>query len=173
MAQITASPLPQSVARGPQGGLGAMPIYALLERFGYALFIVTVACIGIAYPEPSPYDVGAIAMIALWLVLGLRVPRGAVLFLGLLVVHHVSLFIALVPHLHDADSVRWTLLSGYLMVTAIFFVLFFSDDTQRRVEMALKAFVAGCVVAAAAAIMGYFDAVPPARSRTRTFSALS
>jgi O-antigen ligase len=62
-----------------------------------------------------------------------------------------------VPYLDQSDSVMWAVISLYLAITAIFFAMFFSDDTHRRVELALKAFLASCLVAATAGIMGYFD----------------
>jgi hypothetical protein len=144
-----------------------MPVRRLVEHVGYALFAVTIACIGIAFTEPSPYDLAAVLTILVWLLLGLRFPRGALLFLGLLLIYHVSLFLALIPHLDDSVSVVWTALSGYLMVTAIFFAMFFSEETERRVELALKAFLVSCVVAAVAGIMGYFDVLNTSAALTR------
>jgi hypothetical protein len=152
-------------ARG--GGLGRVPVRRAIERIGYALFALTVAGIGLAFVEPSPYDIVAIPTILLWLVLGLRIPRSALLFFGLLLVYLVSLFIALIPHLHDSVSVIWTALSTYLMVTSIFFVMFFSEEAHRRVELALKAFLVSCVVAAVAGIMGYFDVLNTSEIFTR------
>ena len=157
MTQTTTSAPPAEALASARGSLGRMPVRRLLEPMAYALFAVTIACIGIAFTEPSPYDLAAVLTMLLWLLLGLRVPRGALLFLGLLLIYHVSLLVALIPHLDDAVSVVWTALSAYLMVTAIFFAMFFSEDTDRRVELALKAFLVSCVVAALAGIMGYFD----------------
>jgi hypothetical protein len=156
MAQPTAS-LVTSAAATKRADEGRVPAQRALERIGYALVALTIACIGIAYPEPSPYDIAAVPTILLWLLLGLRVPRSALLFFGLLLVYHVSLFMALVPHLHQRASVTWTASSAYLMVTAVFFAMFFCEETSRRVELALKAFLASCIVAATAGIIGYFD----------------
>jgi O-antigen ligase len=48
-------------------------------------------------------------------------------------------------------------ISAYLCFTAIFFTMFFSEDTSRRVELALQAFLVSALIAAVAGIMGYFD----------------
>ncbi|HEX2725903.1 MAG TPA: O-antigen ligase family protein [Beijerinckiaceae bacterium] len=157
MTQTTTSASAAEGLASARSGLGHVPVRRLLERIAYALFAVAIAGIGIAFTEPSPYDLAAVLTILLWLLLGLRFPRGALLFLGLLLIYQVSLFAALIPHLDDAVSVVWTALSAYLMITAIFFVMFFSEETDRRVELALRAFTVSCVVAAVAGIMGYFD----------------
>jgi hypothetical protein len=167
MTQITASAVTRGEALASARGFGRIPVRRALERIGYAMFALTIAGIGIAFAEPSPYDLAAILTMALWLLLGLRIPRGVLLFLGLLLVYHVSLVVALIPHLDDSVSVIWTALSTYLMVTAIFFGMFFSEETERRVELALKAFLVSCVIAAVAGIMGYFDILNTSEIFTR------
>jgi hypothetical protein len=107
--------------------------------------------------EPSPYDFLAAPTILLWLALGLRMSRDAVLFVALLLVYCLGLFLALIPNLDQPLSVKWVATSGYLIVTAVFFVMFFSDDTERRIELALKALLASCIIAAVAGVAGYFD----------------
>src|SRR3712207_8659611 len=56
-----------------------------------------------------------------------------------------GLLIALVPYFDEPRPVEWSYQSAYLMVTAIFFTMFFADETARRVELALKAYLASCL----------------------------
>jgi hypothetical protein len=92
-----------------------------------------------------------------WLVLGVRLHRSSVPFVALLLFYKVSLVIALVPDFAEADPTLWTIQSLYLMITAIFFVMFFAHQTERRVELTMKAYLASCVFAAAAGIVSYFS----------------
>jgi hypothetical protein len=139
------------------GGLGQLPTYRALETIGYALFGLFVFLIGFAMVEPSPYDFMAILVILFWLAMGARVPRSSVLFLAVLLVYCLGILFAVIPLLHEPESVRWALISLHLAVTAVFFVMFFSDDSTRRMELALKAYLAGCLVNAVAGILGFFD----------------
>lgn len=137
--------------------LAALPARPALEKIGRVLFALFVFFTCFTFLRPSPYDFAAIPTILFWLVLGIRLHRSSVLFAGLLLLFHLGLLIALLPYLGEPDPVAWTLQSFYLMVTALFFVMFFSEDTHRRAELALKAYTASCVFAAIAGIMSYFD----------------
>lgn len=135
----------------------ALPARPLLETIGRVLFALFIFFTCFTFLTPSPYDFAAIPTILLWLLLGVRLHRSSLLFVGLLLLFHVGLLIALLPYLNEPDPVAWTLQSFYLMTTAIFFAMFFSDDTFRRAELALRAYTASCVFAAIAGIMSYFD----------------
>jgi hypothetical protein len=141
----------------PQGGLGRLPAMRVLEGVGHALFAILIFLLAFDVREPSPYDVLAAPTILLWLALGVRMPRDALLLVALLLVYCLGLMLALVPHMDQRLSTTWAAASAYLVVTAVFFAMFFSDDTARRAELALKALLAGCIVAAAAGVAGYFD----------------
>lgn len=137
--------------------LAALPARPALEKIGRVFFALFIFFTCFTFLTPSPYDFAAIPTILFWLALGIRLHRSSVVFAGLLLLFHLGLLIALLPYLGEPDPVAWTLQSFYLMVTALFFVMFFSDDTHRRVELALKAYTASCVFAAICGIMSYFD----------------
>lgn len=139
------------------GGFAALPARPALEKLGRVLFALFIFFTCFTFLTPSPYDFAAIPTILLWLMLGIRLHRSSIVFAGLLLLFHLCLLVALLPYLSEPDPVAWTLQSFYLMVTAFFFAMFFSDDTHRRAELALKAYAASCVFAAIAGIMSYFD----------------
>lgn len=141
-------------------GLGALPLRLAAERAGLALFAIMLVAGCLTFMQPSPYDFVAIPTIGIWLCLGVRLHRGALVFLVLLVLYHLGLGIALVPHLGEPVSFEWTYQSVYLMITAIFFAMFFADETASRVELCLKAYLASCLVAASAGILSYAGVAP-------------
>jgi hypothetical protein len=141
----------------PPGGLGLIPARQAFEAIGYAVFGLFIFLLAFDISEPSPYDFLALPTVLPWLALGVRMPRDALLFAGLLLVYCLGLLLALLPFFDQPLSVLWVATSAYLAVTAVFFAMFFSDDTTRRIELALKALTAGCLVAAAAGVAGYFD----------------
>lgn len=127
------------------------------EKIGYGLFALFIFFTCFTFLRPSPYDFAAIPAMLAWLVLGIRLHKAAILFLALLLLYHVGLLTALMPYLHEPEPTLWTFQSVYLMVTCVFFVMFFSDDAGRRFDFAAKAYLASCLFAAVAGIVSYFS----------------
>ena len=127
----------QSVVRGA---------FALVVLVGFVVFI-----------EPSPYDLLFPVALGLWGVGGFSVHRSIVPLLAVVLLYELGGFISLIPFLDEKDSVVFVALSLYLGATSIVFALYFAEDTQRRLDLCLKAYAASTVLAAIAAILGYFD----------------
>ena len=144
-----------------QGTLAARgqtrPISLDYGRLINGSFGVMVFCGAIALVEPSPYDFASFFAIGLWFIGGFRVHPLGLLFIGMLFVYNLGGFISLAPHLDEPVPTVFMLQSLYLAVTAVFFVLFFAEDTERRADICLRAFAASTVLAAICGIVGYFD----------------
>jgi O-antigen ligase len=141
---------------GPRRRPG-LPAIRLVEAFAYALLAAFIFFICFTFLRPSPYDFFAIPAMALWFCLGIRLHRSSVTFVALLLAYHLGLLISLLPYFDEPRTVEWTYQSVYLMLTAIFFAMLFSDDTAKRIEFVLKAYLASCLFAAAAGIASYYD----------------
>ena len=129
----------------------------LAEVVGHTLFSLVIFFTCFTFLRPSPYDFFAIPTVLLWPALGLRFHRAVLVILGLLLTYTLSILIALLPYLDETISVEWTYQFVYLMVTAVFFIGFFSDDTLHRVRLGLRAYLASCLFAATCGILSYFD----------------
>lgn len=127
------------------------------QRLVEAAVWIMVATSAISFIEPSPYDYASFIALPLWAFGGFRVHRSFVLPYFLLVGYTVSGFLALVPYWTKPDSTIFEYQSMYLVVTALFYALFIAERTPRRAELLLTAYAVGAFVAAAAAIVGYFD----------------
>ncbi|HKH33544.1 MAG TPA: O-antigen ligase domain-containing protein, partial [Beijerinckiaceae bacterium] len=141
---------------GPRRRPG-LPAIRLVEAFAYALLAAFIFFICFTFLRPSPYDFFAIPAMALWFCLGIRLHRSSVTFVALLLAYHLGLLISLLPYFDEPRTVEWTYQSVYLMLTAIFFAMLFSDNTAKRIEFVLKAYLASCLFAAAAGIASYYD----------------
>jgi hypothetical protein len=141
---------------GPRRRPG-LPAIRLVEAFAYALLAAFIFFICFTFLRPSPYDFFALPAMALWFCLGIRLHRSSVTFVALLLAYHLGLLISLLPYFDEPRTVEWTYQSVYLMLTAIFFAMLFSDDTAKRIEFVLKAYLASCLFAAAAGIASYYD----------------
>ena len=147
---------PAASLASPSGVLGSIRAGRALEAFGHLLLALFIFFVCFTFLKPSPYDFIAIPTLAFWLCLGIRLHRAALPFVALLILYNLGLLVALVPYLHEPLPVEWTVQSLYLMVTALFFVMFFADRTGRRIDLALGAYVASCLFAAVAGIISYF-----------------
>ena len=142
---------------------GAAPAYRRQRlRFDYqglirATFGLTIFCGAIALVEPSPYDFASFLAITVWCLGGFRVNSTAFLFIALIAIYNFGGFVSLIPHLDEWLPTLFMLQSLYLAITAVFFVLFFSEDTLRRTHVCLVAFTASTILAAICGILGYFN----------------
>ena len=128
-----------------------------LQKILNWLFALFVFCGAISFIEPSPYDFVSLVVIPLWFFAGFKVHRSFVLFGCLMIVYNIAGFISLVPYWSEPDPVMFMLQSFYLLVTALFFALFFGERTSERIELCLKAFTASNLFAALCAVAGYLD----------------
>ena len=147
-------------ARWQAGAWAHLTVLDVLRHVAKVLLVAFVFFACFAFSDTSPYDVVAIPTILLWLCLGLRLHRGMLPLLGLLVVYVSAITLALLPFIDQPLPVTWTIQLAYLSITGVFFAMLFSEDTQARMELALKTFVASCLLSSAFGIVGYFGYIP-------------
>lgn len=143
-------------SRWRQGAWADLPVRRVIEGFAACMHVAFIFFACFSFSAASPYDIVAIPTILLWLTLGIRLYRGALPLVLLLVLYMAAIGMSLIPWLNEADPVIWTVQLCYLVITGIFFAMLFSDDTHARVELGLKAFTASCVFSATLGIFGYF-----------------
>lgn len=150
-----AYPLATPRAHGPTLNYG---------RLFSALYAVFIFCGIFAAFRPSPYDFFFILVFPMWFFAGgFKIPVGVNYILVLWCIFLTLGFIALMPyweqtahHWDTATPRGYELQSLYIIVTVIFFTLFFAQHSIERCLLTLKAYTAGCVVSA---ILGYLDVV--------------
>ncbi|GJD52579.1 hypothetical protein OPKNFCMD_5345 [Methylobacterium crusticola] len=143
----------------PRRDLGAVPLRRVLHRLGLWLMAGFIFFACFAFSDTSPYDIVAIPTILLWLMLGIRLYRGAVPLLLVLLVYVGATVLALLPYLNEDRPGIWTAQLGYLAITGVFFAMFFSDETDRRVELALKVYTASTLFCGLLGIGGYLELI--------------
>lgn len=141
-----------SVTRAAHPGV-RLPYSAVLHAF----FATLVFCGMISLIEPSPYDFLSIPTMLLFLFSGFRVHRAVLPIIGLWIVFEAAGFAALMPYWDQHDPRVYQLQSLYLVVTTLFFTLFFSENTLARTTLCLKAYTAGAFVSALLGFIGYLN----------------
>ena len=152
----TAAALP---SRWSAGAWGRVPVRTALMGLAKAMLAAFIFFACFAFSDTSPYDLVALPTMALWLILGVRLHRGAVPLVGVLFLYLAAIVVALLPYFNEPFPLTWTIQLGYLVVTCIFFAMLFSDDTQARMELALKAYTASCLFSAVLGIAGYLGLI--------------
>ncbi|KMO12501.1 O-antigen ligase family protein [Methylobacterium platani] len=143
----------------PRRDLAGMPARQFLHGFGLVLMAAFIFFACFAFSDTSPYDIVAIPTIVLWVLLGVRLYRGAVPLVAVLLVYVGATVVALMPYLDEELPPVWTVQLCYLAVTGIFFTMFFSDESDRRIELALKVYTASTLFSAALGIGGYLELI--------------
>ena len=142
-----------SLALAPVAPAGGLSVMRVLRGLGEAMLAAFVFFACFAFSDVSPYDLVAPLAMLIWLGLGIRLYRGAVPFLALLLLYLLAIVTALVPYFDESVPVTWTVQLVYLAATGIFFAMFFSEETESRMELALKAYTASCLFSAVLGIL--------------------
>ncbi|WP_363347833.1 O-antigen ligase family protein [Methylocystis echinoides] len=127
------------------------------QKIVNATFVVFIASGAVVIVEPSPYDLLFFITLPIWFVGGFSVHRTFFVPASILFGYTVAGFLALIPYWDNADSSVFQYVSAFLSFTALFFAVFFANETERRTELCLKAYMVGAFIASLCAIAGYFD----------------
>ncbi|MDX2289062.1 MAG: O-antigen ligase family protein [Hyphomicrobiaceae bacterium] len=133
-----------------------------------ALVALTFASSGIVFSEPAPVDALTVGLIVLLPVIGLvRLTPMLIAYLALwLIVGAFGLIAAgFAPDAHDvtvADAVKFTAISVYLSIASFIVAGFVARRPDLHTRLILGAWTVAGVIAAIAAVVGYFALVPGA-----------
>ena len=106
--------------------------------------------------EPSPYEFVATIAGLLFLLLGMSVRPALAPLLLLLVLMNIGYAVAVVPVSDQSKPVTWVFVSAFLAATAIFYAAVVGTNTQWRLSLLLRGYLASALVASLAALTGYF-----------------
>jgi len=128
--------------------------YATLKRG--VLWLLT-ACSGLALIEPSPYEVVFLLALFVFALTGIRFSQKLLPLALLLLLYNIGGTFSLIPWMDDAAAVRFTAVSVYLMITAVFLAGIMAEDPVGRLETLRRGYLFAAWGAGFAGILGYFD----------------
>jgi O-Antigen ligase len=146
-----------ATAEGFLPSMTAAPGVLALQR---ALVWLVGASGAIVFIEPSPYELLTLAAAIVFFATGLRLRLAFMPLLLLLFLVNLGYTISAVPFLDKPEVADWIATSWYMAVTVIFFAMVVSEDTAARLDMLRRGLIVGALIAAIAAIAGYFNLVP-------------
>lgn len=133
---------------------GLLISYATLKRG--VLWLLT-ACSGLALIEPSPYEVVFLLAVFVFALTGIRFSQKLLPLALLLLLYNIGGTFSLIPWMDDAAAVRFTAVSVYLMITAVFLAGIMAEDPVGRLETLRRGYLFAAWGAGFAGILGYFD----------------
>ncbi|HZC96181.1 MAG TPA: O-antigen ligase domain-containing protein, partial [Bradyrhizobium sp.] len=142
---------------GSLASMTAAPGVLALQR---ALVWLVGASGAIVFIEPSPYEVVTLTASVIFFATGLRMRLVFMPLLLTLVLLNVGYTIGAVPFFDKSEVATWIATSWYMAITVAFLAMVLSEDTQARLDMLRRGLVVGGMIAATAALSGYFNLVP-------------
>jgi hypothetical protein len=151
-----------TLALAPAPGLPTVSRSAA-HKLALALVWLTVASGAIVFTEPAPVDLLTTGLIVLLPVIGLvAMSRAHFVLLVVLLTGAAAAFLSACFAAEPAVAVTHTSVSLYLYLATFVFAAFVAKRPEAHARLILDAYVCGAIVAALAAIVGYFDLVPGA-----------
>jgi O-antigen ligase len=133
------------------------------HRLALALVAVTIVSSGVVFSEPAPVDALSIGLVVLLPTIGLIAINPALLAYGSLwAVAGAAAVLATTLSLDLPKTLTHVSVTLYLYLASAMFAAFVAKSPGRHTELILKAWTWAALVAAAAALIGYFALVPGA-----------
>ena len=114
------------------------------------------------FVEPSPYEIMGLVTIVMFAISGLALRVTLVPLCALLILYVIGFGIAVVPLLDQPKTLIWVMVSLFMAMTTLFFAAMLGTNTEERLKLLMRGYMAAAVIAALAGIVGYFHLVPGA-----------
>src|SRR5262245_10270179 len=106
--------------------------------------------------EPSPYEYVGVITIMLFALTGFTLAASVAPMVLLLIFITIGYATSVVQVSDQAKPVTWVFISAFLAATAIFYAGMLGVDTQRRLELLMRGYLTGALIAALVAVAAYF-----------------
>lgn len=141
---------------------GAVPVAtgrASIKALADWCIAIAVFSGGFVMFEPAPYELILSAMLGMWLLFGMRIPREVLPLLLLLTVFNIG---GIISSFQGADwngGLIYVAVSFFLALTSVFFAILIMED-MGRLRLIYRAYVISALVTALLGIAGYLGLAP-------------
>ncbi|HKA80720.1 MAG TPA: O-antigen ligase family protein [Xanthobacteraceae bacterium] len=108
--------------------------------------------------EPSPYEIVGLIAIVLFVITGLSLRAALVPLVLLLVLLNVGYASSVVQVSDQTKPVIWVMVSAFLATTAVFYAAMLGTNTQYRLDLLMRGYLAAALVASLVGVAAYFRA---------------
>jgi hypothetical protein len=131
-----------------------------ITRLQRGLMWLVGASGGIVVIEPAPYEFVVVLAMVVFMATGMPLRPAHIPLLLLLVAYNIGYLIGVVPVLTEEGTAMWTAVSSFMSVTTLFFALALTEDTERRLDLLLKGYLAIAVAVSIFGIVTHFHLLP-------------
>ncbi len=131
-----------------------------LDRLGLGLLWLTGFSGGFVIFEPAPYEFLVSLSAFIFLLIGASLRPGHVPLLVLWLACIVGYLIGVAPVVSAEGTVVWTVISFFMAATSLIFSIIVAEDTERRLDMLLRGYLASAIVVSLFGICTYFHLLP-------------
>lgn len=135
---------------------GPLAFTTPVERLRLALLWLMAFSGCFVFIEPGPYEITAALTVFVFAVTGLTLSRPLVPLVIMLAVYDAGFGLSVLQVIDQSKSVTWVFISWYLSITAIFFAAALTQNTQARLAVITRGYMAAAIVTALIAVLAYF-----------------
>ncbi len=145
-------------------GVYAAPAPITAQSFGLGLVWLTICSSSVVFAEPAPYDALMFGLFALLPLLRLTsLSTGVFWFLVAWLVVAAGGLVASMRSVNLDVSIKHTLITIYLSLSAVLIAAFVRKDPQRHIRLIMSGLACAAFIAVLAGALGYFDVLPGTR----------
>ena len=148
------------VGRLRPAGVALRPASSLVERLRLGSLWLIGAISGFVVIEPAPYEFAIMLSALVFVATRMTLRAAHVPLLLMLIFYNIGFATSLVPVIELPKTARWTAISCFLSLTALFFAMALADDTARRAEVLLRGYILSAVITSAIGVLAYFKLIP-------------
>jgi hypothetical protein len=127
---------------------------------GNAVIGILVFLSGFVLFEPAPSDLLLCAVVVVWSFLGLRLSRPMLPMIVLMLLYMSGGILSFWELKAFQKPGVYMATTGFLIISSIFFAAVMQTDTERRLKVIERSYIASAIVCALLGILGYFGAIP-------------
>ncbi len=127
----------------------------VIQMVSNGLIALAVFMGGFVIFEPAPYELFLAALLAIWFLCGLRIPKSVMPMAFLFTLYNFGGLISSFMMEDHMRGIIYVAVSYFLALTSIFFAVVVRDDMS-RLRIIFRAYVAAAVVTSILGILGYF-----------------
>jgi hypothetical protein len=139
-----------------------VPRWRMGEKIGDWTIALIIFLGGFVIEEPAPYELLLIVVMFLWCCFGLRLNRHFMPMTVLMLLYLAGGFLAFTQLDTFIQPLVYTLTTGFLIASSIFFAAVIAVDPARRTALIRNAYLLSAVVVALIGILAYFGLFPHA-----------
>ena len=119
-----------------------------------------MALSGFVFIEPAPYDLALLALGAIALMCGLRIPSKLAILIFLFMLLIISGFTAALNSSQIFDSAKHYITTSYLIVSTIILASLIASAPEKAMRMLMYGYIFAAIATTLAGLIGYFSLLP-------------